>query len=57
MGDAGRTGRKIIIDTYGGMPERWRGLLGQGPPKVDRSGRIRKARVAKNVVAAGLDDR
>ena len=54
MGDAGLTGRKIIVDTYGGMaPPRWRGLLGKDPSKVDRSAAYAMRWVAKNVVASG----
>lgn len=55
MGDAGLTGRKIIIDTYGGMSRHGGGAFsGKDPSKVDRSGAYAMRWVAKNVVAAGL---
>ncbi len=55
MGDAGLTGRKIIIDTYGGMARHGGGAFsGKDPSKVDRSGAYATRWVAKNVVAAGL---
>ncbi len=55
MGDAGLTGRKIIIDTYGGMARHGGGAFsGKDPSKVDRSGSYAMRWVAKNVVAAGL---
>ena len=55
MGDAGLTGRKIIIDTYGGMARHGGGAFsGKDPSKVDRSGAYAVRWVAKNVVAAGL---
>jgi S-adenosylmethionine synthetase len=55
MGDAGLTGRKIIIDTYGGMARHGGGAFsGKDPSKVDRSGAYAMRWVAKNVVAAGL---
>jgi S-adenosylmethionine synthetase len=58
MGDAGLTGRKIIIDTYGGMARHGGGAFsGKDPSKVDRSGAYVMRWVAKNVVAAGLADR
>ena len=58
MGDAGLTGRKIIVDTYGGMARHGGGCFsGKDPTKVDRSGAYRARYVAKNVVAAGLADR
>ncbi|MGH2457917.1 MAG: methionine adenosyltransferase [Chloroflexota bacterium] len=58
MGDAGLTGRKIIVDTYGGMARHGGGALsGKDPTKVDRSGAYAARYVAKNVVAAGLADR
>ncbi|HEY2313574.1 MAG TPA: methionine adenosyltransferase [Streptosporangiaceae bacterium] len=58
MGDAGLTGRKIIIDTYGGMARHGGGALsGKDPSKVDRSAAYAMRWVAKNVVAAGLADR
>jgi S-adenosylmethionine synthetase len=57
-GDAGLTGRKIIIDTYGGMARHGGGAFsGKDPSKVDRSGAYAMRWVAKNVVAAGLADR
>jgi S-adenosylmethionine synthetase len=58
MGDAGLTGRKIIIDTYGGMARHGGGAFsGKDPSKVDRSAAYAARYVAKNVVAAGLADR
>jgi len=58
MGDAGLTGRKIIVDTYGGMARHGGGCFsGKDPSKVDRSGSYAARWVAKNVVAAGLADR
>ena len=58
MGDAGLTGRKIIIDTYGGMARHGGGAFsGKDPSKVDRSASYAMRWVAKNVVAAGLADR
>jgi S-adenosylmethionine synthetase len=57
-GDAGLTGRKIIVDTYGGMASHGGGCFsGKDPTKVDRSGAYYARYVAKNVVAAGLADR
>jgi S-adenosylmethionine synthetase len=58
MGDAGLTGRKIIVDTYGGMARHGGGAFsGKDPSKVDRSAAYAMRWVAKNVVAAGLSDR
>ena len=58
MGDAGVTGRKIIVDTYGGMGRHGGGAFsGKDPTKVDRSAAYAARYVAKNVVAAGLADR
>jgi S-adenosylmethionine synthetase len=58
MGDAGLTGRKIIVDTYGGMARHGGGAFsGKDPTKVDRSASYAARWVAKNVVAAGLADR
>ncbi len=58
MGDAGLTGRKIIVDTYGGIGRHGGGAFsGKDPTKVDRSGAYAARYVAKNVVAAGLADR
>jgi len=58
MGDAGVTGRKIIVDSYGGMGRHGGGAFsGKDPTKVDRSGAYAARWVAKNVVAAGLADR
>ncbi len=58
QGDAGVTGRKIIVDTYGGMARHGGGCFsGKDPTKVDRSGAYYARYVAKNVVAAGLADR
>src|SRR5699024_10250894 len=55
MGDAGLTGRKIIVDTYGGMSRHGGGAFsGKDPSKVDRSASYAMRWVAKNVVAAGL---
>ena len=57
-GDAGLTGRKIIVDTYGGMGRHGGGAFsGKDPSKVDRSACYMCRYVAKNVVAAGLADR
>jgi S-adenosylmethionine synthetase len=58
MGDAGLTGRKIIVDTYGGMARHGGGAFsGKDPSKVDRSAAYAMRWVAKNVVAAGLAQR
>ncbi|MEZ2121248.1 MULTISPECIES: methionine adenosyltransferase [unclassified Corynebacterium] len=58
MGDAGLTGRKIIVDTYGGMARHGGGAFsGKDPSKVDRSGAYAMRWVAKNIVAAELADR
>jgi S-adenosylmethionine synthetase len=58
MGDAGLTGRKIIVDSYGGMARHGGGCFsGKDPSKVDRSGAYAARWVSKNVVAAGLADR
>ena len=58
MGDAGLTGRKIIVDTYGGMARHGGGAFsGKDPSKVDRSAAYATRWVAKNVVAAGLASR
>ncbi len=58
MGDAGLTGRKIIVDSYGGMARHGGGAFsGKDPSKVDRSGAYAMRWVAKNVVAAGLAKR
>ncbi|AFV89570.1 MAG: methionine adenosyltransferase [Acidipropionibacterium acidipropionici] len=58
MGDAGLTGRKIIVDTYGGMARHGGGAFsGKDPSKVDRSASYAMRWVAKNVVAAGLAER
>jgi S-adenosylmethionine synthetase len=58
MGDAGLTGRKIIVDTYGGVARHGGGAFsGKDPSKVDRSAAYAARHVAKNVVAAGLADR
>ena len=58
MGDAGLTGRKIIVDSYGGMARHGGGCFsGKDPSKVDRSAAYAARWVAKNVVAAGLADR
>ncbi|MBM4149458.1 MAG: methionine adenosyltransferase, partial [Lentisphaerae bacterium] len=57
-GDTGLTGRKIIVDTYGGMGRHGGGAFsGKDPSKVDRSAAYMARYVAKNVVAAGLADR
>ena len=57
-GDAGLTGRKIIVDTYGGMARHGGGAFsGKDPSKVDRSAAYAARYVAKNIVAAGLADR
>lgn len=57
-GDAGLTGRKIIVDTYGGMGRHGGGCFsGKDPSKVDRSGAYMARYIAKNVVAAGLAER
>jgi S-adenosylmethionine synthetase len=57
-GDAGLTGRKIIVDTYGGMGRHGGGAFsGKDPSKVDRSAAYAARWAAKNVVAAGLADR
>ena len=57
MGDAGVTGRKIIVDTYGGMARHGGGAFsGKDPSKVDRSAAYATRWVAKNVVASGLAD-
>jgi S-adenosylmethionine synthetase len=58
MGDAGLTGRKIIVDTYGGMGRHGGGCFsGKDPTKVDRSAAYAARWVAKNIVAAGLAER
>jgi S-adenosylmethionine synthetase len=58
MGDTGVTGRKIIVDTYGGMGRHGGGCFsGKDPTKVDRSAAYMARYIAKNVVAAGLADR
>jgi S-adenosylmethionine synthetase len=58
MGDAGLTGRKIIVDTYGGYARHGGGAFsGKDPSKVDRSAAYAMRWVAKNVVAAGLAER
>jgi S-adenosylmethionine synthetase len=58
QGDAGLTGRKIIVDTYGGMGRHGGGAFsGKDPSKVDRSAAYATRHIAKNVVAAGLADR
>ena len=55
MGDCGLTGRKIIVDTYGGMSRHGGGAFsGKDPSKVDRSAAYAARYVAKNIVAAGL---
>ncbi|MGZ4952836.1 MAG: methionine adenosyltransferase [Halobacteriota archaeon] len=57
-GDAGMTGRKIIVDTYGGMARHGGGCFsGKDPTKVDRSAAYAARYIAKNIVAAGLADR
>ena len=58
MGDTGLTGRKIIVDTYGGMGRHGGGAFsGKDPTKVDRSACYMARYIAKNIVAAGLADR
>ena len=58
MGDSGLTGRKIIVDTYGGYARHGGGAFsGKDPTKVDRTGAYAARYIAKNVVAAGLADR
>jgi S-adenosylmethionine synthetase len=58
MGDAGLTGRKILVDTYGGIARHGGGAFsGKDPTKVDRSGAYAARYAAKNIVAAGLADR
>jgi len=58
MGDAGLTGRKIIVDTYGGYARHGGGAFsGKDPTKVDRSAAYAARWVAKNIVAAGLADK
>ncbi len=58
MGDTGVTGRKIIVDTYGGScPHGGGAFSGKDPTKVDRSGAYMARHVAKNIVAAGLATR
>src|SRR6202008_3651799 len=58
MGDCGLTGRKIIVDTYGGMARHGGGAFsGKEPSKVDRSAAYAARYVAKNIVAAGLAER
>ena len=58
VGDCGVTGRKIIVDTYGGLAHHGGGAFsGKDPSKVDRSGAYAARYVAKNIVAAGLADR
>ncbi|HXK00384.1 MAG TPA: methionine adenosyltransferase, partial [Buchnera sp. (in: enterobacteria)] len=58
MGDCGLTGRKIMVDTYGGMARHGGGAFsGKDPSKVDRSAAYAARYVAKNIVAAGLSDR
>ena len=58
MGDCGLTGRKIIVDTYGGMARHGGGAFsGKDPSKVDRSAAYAGRYVAKNIVAAGLAER
>ena len=58
MGDCGLTGRKIIVDTYGGMARHGGGAFsGKDPSKVDRSAAYAGRYVAKNIVAVGLADR
>ena len=57
-GDSGLTGRKIIVDTYGGMAAHGGGAFsGKDPSKVDRSAAYYARYAAKNIVAAGLADR
>ena len=58
MGDCGLTGRKIIVDTYGGQGSHGGGCFsGKDPSKVDRSGSYMARHIAKNIVAAGLADK
>src|SRR5207237_6264807 len=58
IGDSGLPGRKIIVDTYGGMARHGGGAFsGKDPTKVDRSAAYAVRHIAKNVVAAGLADR
>jgi len=58
MGDCGLTGRKIVVDTYGGAAPHGGGAFsGKDPSKVDRSGAYAARYVAKNIVAAGLAER
>jgi S-adenosylmethionine synthetase len=58
VGDCGLTGRKIIVDSYGGMARHGGGAFsGKDPSKVDRSAAYAARYVAKNIVAAGLADR
>jgi S-adenosylmethionine synthetase len=58
MGDTGLTGRKIIVDTYGGMGRHGGGAFsGKDPSKVDRSAAYMARHIAKNIVAAGLADK
>ena len=58
QGDSGITGRKIIVDTYGGMVRHGGGCFsGKDPTKVDRSGAYAARHIAKNIVAAGLADK
>ncbi|KTC66117.1 S-adenosylmethionine synthetase (plasmid) [Legionella adelaidensis] len=58
LGDCGLTGRKIIVDTYGGMARHGGGCFsGKDPSKVDRSGAYAARHVAKNIVAAGIADK
>ena len=58
MGDSGLTGRKIIVDTYGGMGRHGGGAFsGKDPTKVDRSAAYMARYIAKNIVAAGLAER
>jgi S-adenosylmethionine synthetase len=58
MGDTGLTGRKIIVDTYGGMGRHGGGAFsGKDPTKVDRSAAYMARHIAKNVVAGGLADK
>jgi len=58
VGDCGLTGRKIIVDTYGGMARHGGGAFsGKDPSKVDRSAAYAGRYVAKNIVAAGLADK
>ena len=58
QGDTGLTGRKILVDTYGGIARHGGGAFsGKDPTKVDRSGAYAARYVAKNIVAAGLADR